>query len=73
MFSACQLGYGAVVNQTSIILRPYLEGYRLYVNHRPCPVLPYGGYVRDLAEGERVLRRYRSQLLTFARSAQADA
>ena len=48
-FSPGMLGYGMVINGVSIVLRPFHDGFRVHANHRPCSILPYGGYVRSIA------------------------
>jgi hypothetical protein len=65
-FSPGLLGPGTVVNGVSVVLRPFHDGFRVFVNHRPCNVLPFGGYVANLNEADHVVRRYRHKILGFA-------
>lgn len=53
------LGPGAIVNGVSVTLRPFMNGFRIYANHRPCVSLPYGGYVATEAEAARILAKYK--------------
>jgi hypothetical protein len=66
MLKKGMLGLGAVVNGVSLTLRPYLSGFRVFANHNPCFVLPFGGYVRSQEEGEAVIKRYKAQILGFS-------
>lgn len=65
-FSPGILGLGTVISGVSLVLRPFHDGYRIYVNHGPCTILPFGGYVRNLAEAERTVQRYKHKILSFA-------
>jgi hypothetical protein len=67
-FTPGLLGPGIVINGVSLVLRDFHGGFRVFVNHRPCTVLPYGGYVANLNEAEHVVRRYRNKILGFAQS-----
>jgi len=53
------LGPGAIVNSVSVTLRPFLNGFRIYANHRPCSSLPFGGYVTSSEEANRVLSKHK--------------
>lgn len=65
-FSPGILGLGTVISGVSLVLRPFHDGYRIYVNHGPCTILPFGGYVRSVAEAERTVQRYKHKILSFA-------
>jgi hypothetical protein len=71
-YSSGLLGPGIVVDGVSLVLRRFHSGYRVYVNHRPCSVLPYGGYVSSLADADHLVRRYRHRILSFAGAAAAS-
>ena len=66
-FSTGMLGPGIVIDGVSVVLRQFPDGYRIYVNHRPCPILPCGGYAANLNEAQHLLRRYRHRILGCAR------
>lgn len=53
------LGPGAVINGVSVTLRPFLNGFRIYANHRHCVSLPYGGYVASETEAARILAKHK--------------
>ena len=66
-FSTGMLGPGIVIDGVSVVMRQFPDGYRIYVNHRPCPMLPCGGYAANLNEAQHLLRRYRHRILGCAR------
>jgi hypothetical protein len=66
-FSTGMLGPGIVIDGVSVVLRQFDDGYRIYVNHQPCPVLPGGGKVANLNEAKHLLRRYHRRILGSAR------
>ena len=67
-FSPGMLGYGTVINGVSVVLRPFHDGFRVHANHRPCNILPYGGYVRSIPEAQHVIKRYQTKIIGFARN-----
>ncbi|NJD25435.1 MAG: hypothetical protein FIB06_08505 [Betaproteobacteria bacterium] len=69
IFNPGLLGPGIVVNGVSLVLRRFHGGYRIFVNHQPCTVLPYGGYVANLNEASHVVERYRFKIISFAERA----
>jgi hypothetical protein len=66
-FSTGMVGPGIVIDGVSVVMRQFHDGYRIYVNHRPCPMLPCGGYAANLNEAQHLLRRYRHRILGCAR------
>lgn len=67
LLKTCLLGWGTVINDRCITLRPLWNGYRIYIDHQSCPILPYGGYVSNLVEADKMLQRFRSLVLGYQR------
>jgi len=68
LLKTCLLGYGTMLNGRCITLRPLWNGYRIYIDHQSCPLLPYGGYVANLGEADDIIQRFRSLLLGYKRA-----
>lgn len=53
------LGPGYITDSgVCVVFRPDMSGYRISINHRWVPSLPFGGHIASIEEGVRTVKQF---------------